>query len=139
MRLLITRDPNHQGLSVKFLLLISFLIILQGCSLFGGDDEEEELLPTELIEFQGTIDVDERWDVSIGKGHEGLGLALKPTSDGEQIYAASFNGNVAAIELERGRKVWKNNFDLQFISGPTYKNGILVLGTNNGELLPWIQ
>jgi len=135
MKPLITRDQNHQRLSAKFVLIISLLIILQGCSLFGRDDEEEELLPTELIEFQGTIDVDERWDVSIGKGHEGLGLALKPTSDGEQIYAASFNGNVAAIELKRGRKVWKNNFDLQFTSGPTYKNGILVLGTNNGELV----
>ena len=93
------------------------------------------MLPTELVEFEAIIEVDEKWDVSIGKGHEGLGLALKPTTDGEQVYAASFNGNVVALETNRGKKVWKTNFDLSFTSGPTFKDGILVLGTNNGELI----
>jgi outer membrane protein assembly factor BamB len=110
------------------------LIILQGCALFGGDDEDV-LLPTELVEFEAVIEVDKKWDVSIGKGHEGLGLALKPATDGEQVYAASFNGNVVALETNRGKKVWKTNFDLSFTSGPTFKDGILVLGTNNGELI----
>jgi outer membrane protein assembly factor BamB len=110
------------------------LIILQGCALFGGDDEDV-LLPTELVEFEAVIEVDKKWDVSIGKGHEGLGLALKPATDGEQVYAASFNGNVVALETNRGKKVWKTNFDLSFTAGPTFKDGILVLGTNNGELI----
>ena len=110
------------------------LIILQGCALFGGDDEDVQL-PTELVEFEAVIEVDEKWDVSVGKGHEGLVLGLKPTTDGEQIYAASFDGNVIAFDTNRGRKVWKNNYDLNFTSGPTFKDGILVLGTNDGELI----
>jgi len=109
-------------------------MVLQGCALFGGDDEEVQL-PTELVEFEAVIEVDERWDVSVGKGHEGLVLGLKPTTDGEQIYAASFDGNVIAFDINRGRKVWKNNYDLSFTSGPTFKDGILVLGTNDGELI----
>jgi len=64
-----------------------------------------------------------------------LVLGLKPTTDGEQIYAASFDGNVIAFDPNRGRKVWKNNYDLNFTSGPTFKDGILVLGTNDGELI----
>jgi outer membrane protein assembly factor BamB len=111
------------------------LIILQGCALFGGDDEEDVQLPTELVEFEAVIEVDEKWDVSVGKGHEGLVLGLKPTTDGEQIYAASFDGNVIAFDTNRGRKIWKNNYDLSFTSGPTFKDGILVLGTNDGELI----
>jgi outer membrane protein assembly factor BamB len=39
------------------------------------------------------------------------------------------------LETNRGKKVWKTNFDLSFTSGPTFKDGILVLGTNNGELI----
>ena len=125
---------NFQEPSMKMAFPLCMLIILQGCALFGGDDEDV-LLPTELVEFEAIIEVDEKWDVSIGKGHEGLGLALKPTTDGEQVYAASFNGNVVALETNRGKKVWKTNFDLSFTSGPTFKDGILVLGTNNGELI----
>jgi len=122
----------------KSLLRVAFpfciLIILQGCALFGDDDEEVQL-PTELVEFEAVIEADEKWDVSVGKGHEGLVLGLKPTTDGEHIYAASFDGNVIALDAKRGRKVWKNNYDLSFTSGPTFKDGILVLGTNDGELI----
>jgi len=125
---------NLQELPFKMAPSFCMLMILQGCALFGGDDEEV-LLPTELVEFEAIIEADEKWDVSIGKGHEGLVLGLKPTTDGEQIYAASFDGNVIALETDRGKKVWKNNYDLNFTSGPTFKDGILVLGTNDGELI----
>jgi outer membrane protein assembly factor BamB len=120
--------------SLKIALPFFMLMIIQGCALFGGDDEDVQL-PTELVEFEAVIEVDEKWDVSVGKGHEGLVLGLQPTTDGEQIYAASFDGNVIAFDTNRGRKVWKNNYDLSFTSGPTYKDGILVLGTNDGELI----
>ena len=123
------------GVSPRWLLVIFFLFLNQGCSLFGGDDEDESLLPAELIEFTETVDVDQQWKASVGKGHEGLGIALNPTTDGETVYAASFNGNVIAINANNGRKIWKQSFDFSFTAGPTYKDGILVLGTNNGELI----
>jgi len=123
------------GVSPRWLLVIFFLFLNQGCSLFGGDDEDESLLPAELIEFTETLDVDQQWKASVGKGHEGLGIALNPTTDGETVYAASFNGNVIAINANNGRKIWKQSFDFSFTAGPTYKDGILVLGTNNGELI----
>ena len=121
--------------SLRWLWVIFFLFLNQGCSLFGGDDEDESLLPAELIEFVESVDVDERWKASVGKGHEGLGIALHPTTDGETVYAASFNGNVLAVNANNGRKIWKQSFDFSFTAGPTYKDGILVLGTNNGELI----
>jgi len=114
-----------------FLLMLSFI---QGCSLFGGD-EDESLLPAELIDFIESVEVDRDWKTSIGKSHEGLGIGLHPSSDGELVYAASFNGNVVAINLSNGRKVWDRNFDLSFTAGPTYNDGILILGTNDGELI----
>ena len=123
------------GVSPRWLLVIFFLFLNQGCSLFGGDDEDESLLPAELIEFTETVDVDQQWKASVGKGHEGLGIALNPTTDGETVYAASFNGNVIAINANNGRKIWKQSYDFSFTAGPTYKDGILVLGTNNGELI----
>ena len=55
--------------SLKIVFPFCMLIILQGCALFGGDDEDVQL-PTELVEFEAVIEVDEKWDVSVGKGHE---------------------------------------------------------------------
>ena len=81
------------------------------------------------------LDVDRGWKTSIGKGHEGLDLMLRPDTDGETIYAASFDGNVIAIDMKTGKKLWRESFEMAFTAGPTYRNGILVLGTNDGELL----
>lgn len=88
--------------SLKVALPFFMLMIIQGCDLFGGDDEDVQL-PTELVEFEAVIEVDEKWDVSVGKGHEGMVLGLKPTTDGEQIYAASFDGNVIAFDTNSCR------------------------------------
>jgi len=120
---------------IRTLLLLLLLSVIQGCSMFGGDDEDESLLPAELIEFIETVEVDQDWKTSVGKSHEGLGIGLLPASDGEVVYAASFNGNVVALNLNNGRKIWSKSFDLSFTAGPTYKDGILILGTNNGELI----
>ncbi len=110
-------------------------LFIQGCSFFGGDDEEAFDQPAELVDFTPALDVDREWKTSIGKGHEGLDLMLRPDTDGETIYAASFDGNVMAINMKSGNKLWRESFDMAFTAGPTYRNGILVLGTNDGELL----
>ena len=47
--------PNQFMKGLSLLLMLS---IIQGCSLFGGDDEDESLLPAELIDFIETVEVD---------------------------------------------------------------------------------
>ena len=121
--------------SSRLLKTFCLFLFIQGCSFFGGDEEEAFDQPAELIDFTPSLDVDREWKTSIGKGHEGLDLMLRPDTDGETIYAASFNGNVVAINMQSGRKLWSESFDVAFTAGPTYRNGILVLGTNDGELL----
>ena len=114
---------------------LCLFLFIQGCSFFGGDDEEAFDQPAELVDFTPALDVDREWKTSIGKGHEGLDLMLRPDTDGETIYAASFDGNVMAINMKSGNKLWRESFDMAFTAGPTYRNGILVLGTNDGELV----
>ena len=119
----------------RLAIALAMFLFIQGCSLFNGDDEELFDQPAELIDFNPSIELDRGWRSSIGKGHEGLDLMLRPATDGQNIYAASFDGNVMAIDMKSGRKIWKESFDMAFTAGPTYRNGILVLGTNDGELL----
>ena len=35
--------------------------VLSGCSIFGGDDDEEELEPVELVDIEETLDVRQLW------------------------------------------------------------------------------
>ena len=114
---------------------LCLFLFIQGCSFFGGDEEEAFDVPAELVDFTPMLDVNRVWKTSIGKGHEGQDLMLRPDTDGETIYAASFDGNVMAINMKNGKRLWRENFDMAFTAGPTYRNGILVLGTNDGELL----
>ena len=91
---------------------LCLFLFIQGCSFFGGDDEEAFDQPAELVDFTPALDVDREWKTSIGKGHEGLDLMLRPDTDGETIYAASFDGNVMAINMKSGNKLWRESFDL---------------------------
>ena len=50
---------NLQESSSKLALPFFVLAILQGCALFGGDDEEVQLR-TELVEVESVIEVDEK-------------------------------------------------------------------------------
>ena len=121
--------------SMRLVTALGLFLFIQGCSFFGGDEEEAFDQPAELVDFTPMLDVDRGWKTSIGKGHEGLDLMLRPDTDGETIYAASFDGNLIAIDMKTGKKLWRESFEMAFTAGPTYRNGILVLGTNDGELI----
>ena len=90
--------------STRLVTALGLLLFIQGCSFFGGDEEEAFDQPAELVDFTPMLDVDRGWKTSIGKGHEGLDLMLRPDTDGEIIYAASFDGNVMAIDMKTGEK-----------------------------------
>ena len=51
------------------------------------------------------LDLDRGWKTSIGRAMK-LDLMLRPDTDGETIYAASFDGNVIAIDMKTD-KTWK--------------------------------
>ncbi len=77
---------------------------IAGCSLFGGDDEEE-LQPTELLKFKQTLEVKRLWSTKLGDGTEFLRIALSPAGDGNRIYAASYDGKVSAYDPKNGKIV----------------------------------
>ncbi len=78
---------------------------IAGCSLFGGDDEEE-LQPTELLKFKQTLEVKRLWSTKLGDGTEFLRIALSPAGDGNRIYAASYDGKVSAYDPKNGKRIW---------------------------------
>lgn len=115
------------------LLALSAAFLLSACGLFGDDDEE--LKPAELIEFEAKVQVKRQWSTSIGSDAEFLRVALRPMGDGNRVYAASVNGNVVALDPENGKQAWRNKLDLTLSSGPGVGAGLVVVVAADGYVI----
>ncbi len=116
---------------VRFAGLAIAALILSGCSLFGGGDEEE-LEPAELVKIQTTVNIRKVWSAKVGDEAEFLRVMLQPAGDGNRIYAASRDGNVAAFQPESGKQIWKTELDTELSAGPGVGEGLVVVGTADG-------
>lgn len=107
------------------LLLVSIALGLSACGLFGDDDEELE--PAELIEFETKVPIKKLWSSKVGDDAEFLRVALRPVGDGNRIYAASVDGNVIALNPDNGKRVWRSKLDIPLASGPGVGDQIVVV------------
>ena len=107
---------------------------LGACGIFG-DDDDEELPPAELLDFEATLPVKKAWSANVGKGTEFLRLSLRPAGDGNRVYAASFDGNVVAFDAESGKRVWTTELDLNLTAGPGVGEGLVVVAGQDGEVI----
>jgi outer membrane protein assembly factor BamB len=114
--------------------LVAATVALSACSLFQSDDEKE-LKPTELIDFETKVDVRRAWSTRVGDGAEFLRVALQPAGDGNRVYAASRDGNVVALDPETGKTIWRTELDMLLSSGPGVGENLVVVGAADGYLI----
>jgi outer membrane protein assembly factor BamB len=122
------------ALIVRALRLISLaaVVLLAACSGNGKDTSEP---PAELQKFQASLGVKKVWSANVGGGSERLRLGLKPSTNGVDIFAATHDGRVAALDAATGDRVWRVDTKLALSAGPGYDAGLLALGTTDGDLL----
>ena len=106
-------------------------IVLAGCA--GGKNKSEP--PAKLVEFQPTIQIDKVWSSKVGGKSDRLRLGLRPATDGAHVFAGAYDGQVAAFDVETGKKVWSIKTELRLTAGPGYGDGLLTFGTADGDLV----
>lgn len=121
--------PRGITLFASVLLVIG----LTGCSWFGGDDEEESRDPYPLTRFTPEVNIKTLWSTRIGAGSEGKYQRLVPAIDAGRIFAASPDGKVVALELEKGRKIWA--VDIRDVYAEEKSGGFLSFGKAEADLL----
>jgi len=114
--------------------LLMAAMVLSSCGLFKGDDEKD-LEPTELTNFETKVDVKRLWSVKIGADAEFLRIALQPVGDGNRIYAASRDGNVVALHPETGKEIWRVRLDIDLSAGPGVGENLVVVAAADGYLI----
>jgi outer membrane protein assembly factor BamB len=131
----LTSHDRSESWTRRALLLasLSCVLLVSGCSLFGGDEEEDP--PADLVKFKPSIKIKKVWSAGIGGDSAHLRLALDVATDGSNVYAAAHNGRVAAFEAFKGRNLWRRKTKLPLSAGPAYGEGVIVLGSNNGDVI----
>lgn len=125
-----------RGITSWLVLVVSALSVMSvsGCSVFGGGDDEE-LEPAELVDFEATLPIKRLWSEKIGSGSEALRLALYPAYDGNRVYAASYDGNVVALDPDSGKRIWRTELDIVLSAGPGVGEDQVVVAGYDGELI----
>ena len=94
---------------IKSLITLFFIVSLQACS--GAEDNSEP--PSELVDFSTTAKIVELWSTSVGDGDEQQYLKLYPLMLKDRLVVASRNGDIVALNIETGEKIWQ--LDLEII------------------------
>lgn len=106
-------------------------VVLTGCGFWGGSEEVE---PNKLVDFAAEKQVSVLWSSDIGSGHEGKFHQMSPAISGDNVYAASADGQVAAFTLA-GSKLWSVDLDVQLLAGAGAGDNKVVVTTESGEVI----
>lgn len=129
-----SRGPAGWQTLRRAALIMLVVVAVSGCSVFGGNDDEE-LEPTKLLKFEQTLKVNKIWSGKVGGGSESLRVALSPASDGNRIYTASYDGKVSAFKPENGDLVWQTELEIVLSAGPGVGDGLVAVAGSDGALV----
>ena len=107
------------------LLIISVSVVtLSGCSTlqdwFNSDDGEDLTAPVELERIEATVKLNKQWSTSIGDGQGNGFYRITPVLENGVIYAASSDGEVAAIDAIDGNRLWRVELERPLSGGVGY-------------------
>ena len=136
---------------IRFLVWYLALLVMSGCSWFGGDDEPQEVKPNPLPRFNEEVRLEVLWNQKIGGGSGDRAIRIRPAITGGRVFAASADGKIKALTEHTGRIIWEAEIKdfytkeevafgfskgLDAIIGGVGAGGdLVVVGTGSGEIL----
>ena len=109
-------------------LLALFLV---ACS---SNDKKER--PAELVDFEATAKLKKNWSVGIGDGQKKHKYTrFFPAVDKGVIFSSDAEGLVYAHDVETGKKIWKQNLDIEISGSLSASYGRVFVGTYGAELI----
>ncbi len=116
---------------VRGTLVLAALALAAGCN----SSSKKPDAPAKLEDFKPTATVQKAWSASVGGGEPKLRLGLGVALDGNRVFAAGHNGDIAAFDVKTGRKLWVTDTKLKLSGGPGAGGGLVVAGAGHGEIV----
>jgi outer membrane protein assembly factor BamB len=112
-------------------LLLAGLALAAACN----SSSKKPDAPAKLEDFKSTAQVQKIWSASVGGGEPKLRLGLGVALEGERVFAAGFNGNIAAFDVKTGKRLWVTDVKLPITGGPGAGAGLVVAGARFGDVI----
>ena len=122
-------------------LVTSLAVLLSGCGTIGDSISEmtkgkdNAVPPTPLTDIQSSLSVSTNWSRNVGKGGNLNFINLKPILADGQIFVASRDGTVVAIDASNGDVRWEVDTDTRLGAGPGVGDALVLVGSSEGEVI----
>jgi len=113
------------------------ILLLQGCSWIKSWGDPEPGDPAPLVEFEESLEVRKIWSTGIGDGMGKQGLSMAPVYTSGTLIAADYEGRLAAVDADTGRKNWELKTRQPFSGGPGLDNERIYMGTIDGRVIAY--
>ena len=131
---------------MRALLIMLLCVALAACETMSdvteivtdavGIEADNSVRPSELLDFEPVVKVEELWSGRYGKGVEELYIKLIPEHSGYKVFAADRDGRVIALDLESGDELWEvRNKKFRISGGPGVGGGAVLVGTSDAEVI----
>lgn len=111
--------------------LVVVTALLTACS--GSKKDADP--PAQLTDFRSTAKIERVWSASVGGGEPHLRLKLGLALAGNTIFAAGHDGDVIALDVATGKRLWRVDTKLPLTGGPGVGEGLVVVGASHGDLV----
>ena len=121
---------------LSLLLLATLLAFTALTACKTKDDKKKVDEPAELIDIKNpTVRIEKVWSASVGGGGKNLRLGLGLATEGNRLYAAGRDGEVAAFDLKTGKAVWRTKTKLELSGGTGAGADVVAVGSDDGQIL----
>jgi outer membrane protein assembly factor BamB len=124
------KNTFHRPLALTTLLCC---VLLAACQTAAQKKDSDP--PAKLTKIQPTATVKKIWSASLGGGNPKLRLGLDVALDGNVVYSASHKGEIAAFDLNTGKRLWETKTKLPLTGGPGAGQGLVVAGASHGDVV----
>jgi outer membrane protein assembly factor BamB len=123
---------------MKRSLLTASLLILAATFALSACDKKDKKVdePVKLTDIKSpTVRVQKVWSASVGGGGKKMRFGLGLATQGDRLFAAGRDGEVAAFDLKTGRQVWRVKTKLDLTGGTGASPDLVVVGSADGVVL----
>lgn len=115
---------------IQLILVTVTILGLTAC----GSEVDNTIQPVALNTIHQQLTLQPSWQAQVGSGTDGQYLRLTPAISGKKIFAASYEGQIVALDRHKGDVKWHKQLPHKITSGLTTGANNIYVGTQEGEL-----
>jgi outer membrane protein assembly factor BamB len=115
---------------MRRILPILLLALVAACTKNKDPDR-----PVKLVAFPEGLKIEKLWSAKVGGTKVPLRLGLALDIEGDTVYAAGAQGEIAAFNLKNGQREWQSRTKLPLGGAVGFGDGKLVVGSTDGEVV----